>query len=419
MADASQWAPFMARFGAPGVEPDQRMAAAFRLLSLRGNLLVNLPFTGSDGGILTDGDLLWALCRQNSILNRYVPLDKLSDSAVDWALYRYTSAWEPELISDMELSRSFKRIMRGALNRAQRPLTLGVREILRELIETAIEYEDDSPPREFYSAKLLSLALYGDDHSRGRLSREGRLQELLKRLETSRDGAEDFEYVIALREGRLVFRVVSVLDDYGQETRSGLIVPRRALLTHFRDNFGGFTSDEIEELEELMNSTTAKERDYQAFFERHPHFLRKWDYREVHPQVHLAREGEGPLVPDFILTDRELQKAAVIELKLPRPRIVRRQENRDRFAAALTEARAQLLRYRDWFEIPEQRAQLKQSVGMEIYRPQLAVIIGRSSEFFDEVDRARLSSDNPDIEVVTYDDIVTFASRRRLVITGE
>ncbi len=55
--------------------------------------------------------------------------------------------------------------------------------------------------------------------------------------------------------------------------------------------------------------------------------------------------------------------------------------------------------------------------GMEIYEPRLAVIIGRSSWFLDEFDRQRLQADNPDIEVVTYDDIADFAKQRRVIIS--
>ena len=36
----------------------------------------------------------------------------------------------------------------------------------------------------------------------------------------------------------------------------------------------------------------------------------------------------------------------------------------------------------------------------------------------DEFDRQRLRADNPDIEVVTYDDMLTFANRRRILIQG-
>ena len=56
---------------------------------------------------------------------------------------------------------------------------------------------------------------------------------------------------------------------------------------------------------------------------------------------------------------------------------------------------------------------LRNVVGMEIYEPRLSVIIGRTSQFEDAFDRQRLSADTSDIEVVTYDDILTYARRRR------
>jgi len=199
-----------------------------------------------------------------------------------------------------------------------------------------------------------------------------------------------------------------------QETDSGVLVPCRALLTHFRDRYGLFTCDQLEELEALINDPHVREEALQAFFERNTHFLRRGDYREVYSQPYLCHRDSGYLIPDFILTDRQLGKAAVVELKLPHPKLIRRQNNRERFSAAVLEARAQLLRYRDWFRNEDNRRSLSRLVGMEIYEPRLAVIIGRSSEFRDALDRQCLSADSPDIEVVTYDDIVTFAHRRQM-----
>jgi hypothetical protein len=61
---------------------------------------------------------------------------------------------------------------------------------------------------------------------------------------------------------------------------------------------------------------------------------------------------------------------------------------------------------------------LKDKVGMEIYNPRLMVVIGRSSEFRDEIERASLRADNPDIEIATYDDILNFAKNRTVFIEG-
>lgn len=264
-----------------------------------------------------------------------------------------------------------------------------------------------------YFVDMLSRALGRPDTEP--LSKSPRLRRLIEELRRSVDGTEDYQYFLALENDRVVFRVSSILDDYVQASDSGLVVPQRAILTHFKDQFAGFSTDEIEELEQLLDDPKASEQDFQRFFERHSHFFRKWDYRQVYPQVYLSR-GKSPLVPDFILTDRRLQKAAIIDLKLPRPKLVRRQRNRDRFSAAVMEARTQLLRYRDWFRDPSNRQYLKDKLGMEVYEPHLAVVIGRSSEFSDAFERQQLAADNRDIEIVTYDDMLSFAERRRLIL---
>jgi hypothetical protein len=204
-----------------------------------------------------------------------------------------------------------------------------------------------------------------------------------------------------------------VLRDFVLQPETGVLRPSRGILGHFKDVLGAFAEEEICELQRLLNDPRAGEAQFQAFFEEHTHFFRRWDHREVHSHVVLERE-EGNLVPDFLLTDREAQKAAIVELKLPTT-IVRRRHNRDRFAASVMEARAQLLRYRDWFEDGNNRRRLLPQLGMEVFRPRLAVIIGRSSDFVDAVDRQRLASDNADVEV-TYDEMLMYAKRRRLLL---
>jgi hypothetical protein len=107
-----------------------------------------------------------------------------------------------------------------------------------------------------------------------------------------------------------------------------------------------------------------------------------------------------------------------LELKLPSAKIVTRKPNRVRFSSCISEARSQLLEYKDWFEDRYNRAKLKGRVGMEIYRPRMGVIIGSNQDFRSVVERQKLADRFPDIEVVTYDDIVEFAQRRLLLVKG-
>lgn len=228
---------------------------------------------------------------------------------------------------------------------------------------------------------------------------------------------DDFDYALCLEEDRLVVRAVSVLRDGPLEL--GRSRPdTRALLTHFQRQYGAFTLEEIAELEDLIRNPKAQEREFQAFFEAHPHFFRRWDHREVCPHVYLVREGQGPLVPDFILTNPQVHQATIVELKLPGPKVVRHEDNRVRFADAVMEARAQLLEYRDWFRDRSNRESLVGPLGMEVYDPRMAVIIGRSSVFNPGIERQKVAARTPDVEVVTYDDLAEYARQRIMMIGG-
>lgn len=373
------------------MELDQRMSLAFQKADKGGQ------------GEYTDSGLFASLLQTNPALCRYVALpNDFVGSAREWVRFHY--------------AHGYLRIALGkAAARTHGQTTLGVVDFLCVLIDKGMKTGDDYSRRP-YSVDLLTQLLYGDRSKP--LSECPEARAILEKLKSAVDGAEDFQYILAQEGGRVVFRVVSVLDDYVQDSRPGIFRPQRALLTHIGDEFGLFTEEEIRELEDLLNSKSAQELDFQRFFEGHQHFLRQWDYREVHSHVTLYRP-EGGLIPDFILTDRELQKAAILDLKLPKAKLIRRQDNRERFADSVMEARSQLLRYRDWFTESKNRQDLKDRVGMTIYEPDLMVIIGRSSEFVDEFDRQRLHADNPEIEVVTYDDILTFANRRRMIIRGQ
>jgi hypothetical protein len=244
-----------------------------------------------------------------------------------------------------------------------------------------------------------------------------RTRQVIESLAKIPTEPDDFQYGLCIEEGKVVFRAFSVLGDFHVRASNDDIVGTRGLLTHLKDRFGMFTPDEIGELEEMIRNPAASEGDFQKFFEAHPHFFRRWDYREVYSHVYLTQGDQGPLIPDFILTNPEVQQATIVELKLPKPKIIRRQVNRERFADAVMEARAQLWKYQRWFDDKSHREDLVANVGMEVYWPRLAVIIGRASDFQPPVERQELAAMTPEIEVVTYDDILAFA-RNRLAIIG-
>lgn len=231
------------------------------------------------------------------------------------------------------------------------------------------------------------------------------------------DGAEDFEWALIPEDGKIRVCITSVLDDFIIKNDDGNKDSYRSILTSLED-FNFIPTEAIEELEKIINSEATKERDLQEFFEAYPNFLRLNDHREVHPHIYLERSEDGPLIPDFILTNNELQKAALLEIKWSNQlgNIVRRQKNRERFSALVTEAKAQLHKYLNWFDIPEHQERILRHVGMRVYKPKLMVLVGRTSSFTSAIDRSEISVQHPDIEVVTYDDIISLAKERRAFI---
>jgi hypothetical protein len=221
---------------------------------------------------------------------------------------------------------------------------------------------------------------------------------------------------MTIESGRLVFRPASSFGDFRMTDASGKMRERAGVLTHFKGQFAAVTANELLELEDLINNPRVRENDLQKFFEHHLGFFRMWDFREVFPQICLTREEDGPLIPDFLLVDRELQRSMIVDLKLPTARAVIAKKNRERFASTIEDARAQLLEYRDWFEEAANRKKLQERYGLEILRPRLGMVIGSSATFPNTFPIQRVRSRYPDVEIATYDDVAKSAERRLAII---
>ena len=364
-----------------------------------------------------DSYLTLALYRLNSILTRVVELDESRYNL--FHNYKLAPPCRPEdVIPGVRLCRVLDR----AADLAEPKRTIGVGHFLRAIVSLTLDEEpepaDGFPGQVLHNTFSAETLLWGLGHTAWTpISDAPEVQHILEALD-GREPVEDVQYLMTFESNRIVFRPTSVLDTYLMRNPLGVESTELALLTHFRDQYAGARPSEILELEELINDPRAKEKDLHRFFENHPHFFRMWDYRDVYAHVYLTREDEGPLIPDFILVDPELQKAMVLDLKLPKAKLVVRKPNRVRFASAVHEAGAQLLEYRDWFEDRHNRAKLKKILGMEIFRPRMGVVIGTSQEFRTVVERQHIASRYPKIEVVTYDDIVRHAQRRLLLVKG-
>ena len=195
--------------------------------------------------------------------------------------------------------------------------------------------------------------------------------------------------------------------------RGGVIqpAPRSSLFSH----------DAILRLEDLINSKTALERDFQQFFELHPEFLKTLDFSKVHAQPILYKDDGSRLIPDFFLEQADCGWHAIADLKRPHDDMVIRRKNRTYFSQWVQESIAQLQFYKEWFENSRNREIFEQTqkLSTKVYRPKMVLIAGRSSAFEDEVERIRLlSAQDPNLTLWTYDDVLRRAKTYRQFAEG-
>lgn len=167
----------------------------------------------------------------------------------------------------------------------------------------------------------------------------------------------------------------------------------------------------VEELEALLNNPQAKEKDFQNFFERNPQLILNDEYKKAHSQVVLTRD-EGSLIPDFLLEPVDQSGLCdILDLKLPTANIYVLKKSRMRYASAVWEACAQLREYSRYFDDKMNRDLIFRKYGLTAYKPKNIVVIGRRGNV-DPIEVRKIQSEIMDVEIRTYDDILTRAKAK-------
>ena len=402
--------PLLAQLSNCGLEFDQKLMRALEVSASKPNL-------GPEDRGFPDSYLTLALYRLNSVLTSLVDLDET----------RYNLFHEYKLAPRCDVNEVIPGdrlcdVLNKAVETNASGKTLGAGHFLKAIVSLTLDQEAYEAPgfvnqviHNTFSAETLLWGLGHDAWTP--VEKVPELRQILGSLD-GRNAVDDVQYMMTYQKGQMVIRPTSELGSFAMAAGNGGIAHRKGILTHFKDQFAPVTPDEILELEDLINNQRVKEAELQRFFEQHPQFLRMWDYREVFPHVYLTREDEGPLIPDFVLLDRDLQKAMIVDLKLPNAKTVVAKKNRDRFSSLILDARSQLLEYKDWFEDSTNREKLKTQFGMEVFRPSLGVVVGSSREFASDYQKQKLRAQYADVEVVTYNDVVKSAARRMTLVNS-
>jgi hypothetical protein len=168
-------------------------------------------------------------------------------------------------------------------------------------------------------------------------------------------------------------------------------------------------------LERLLNDPRVQERQIEQLLLENPLFLRGLNYGNVYSQVVLPREGAPDLRPDLIAEPLGERWADIIDLKRPLGTILVGSESRVRLAGALTEAAAQLREYRAYFDDRALAKRVETELGIRCYKPKMVVIVGRDPSRYSADQQRRAMTAYPDLEIVTYDQLLRIARDQLLL----
>lgn len=187
-----------------------------------------------------------------------------------------------------------------------------------------------------------------------------------------------------------------------------------ATVTESLAPLGRVSSLALSDFELLLNTDGTKEADLQHFLQTHPEFLFAMDQRycEIRPHVCLYDANGERLVPDFMARVHGSNIWDVIELKLPSAQATVRRGDVEKASATAARGIAELLRYRDYFGVRENRRRVTRQYGISAYEPCLVLLIGRGhkAERFEWCgNRAGLRN----VEIVSYDHLFERAKGMR------
>lgn len=280
-------------------------------------------------------------------------------------------------------------------------------------------------PNRTASALLAAAGLIGDEISTQRGDKYLTTLELrLKAVPTIDQSHPEQQIILYLDDKQHVRMQIFGANAVGQleerMSKIGTFVFRGGVLQP-ASTANLFTQESIAELEDLINSKTTLEQQYQAFFERHPEFLKALDFKKIHAQPILYKDDGSRLVPDFFLEQLDSGWHAIADLKRAHENMVIRRNNRVYFAQWVQDSIAQLHFYREWFESPKNRTifESTQKVSTRVYRPKMVLIAGRASDFIDDVERIRLlSAQDANLSLWTYDAVLKRAKNYRAFAQG-
>ncbi|MBL7178727.1 MAG: DUF4263 domain-containing protein [Desulfobacterales bacterium] len=171
----------------------------------------------------------------------------------------------------------------------------------------------------------------------------------------------------------------------------------------------------LDEFEEMLSKNNTSELEIQKFLEHYPEIVNSLGYASAIPHVILTDQGKQSLVPDFILFKPGNRGFDILDLKKPTTKIAVRSPYL-RISHEISKAIAQLRAYKNYFKKSTNRDKFVFKYGIEVFEPEIVVIIGMSTEFRSPLERVEIEKQASGIRLYTYDELVDYGRSRSLYV---
>jgi hypothetical protein len=234
---------------------------------------------------------------------------------------------------------------------------------------------------------------------------------LSERMNPERDASA---IVLCYRDGHVCAGQYTYRNSLCVDTREASEFPIQRLSVQAIRPVPLVASDVLRNFEDLLSSESLQELQIQNFLNQHPELITSFGgYTGAHPHLTLSEEGSDDLIPDYLLELPATRGFDIVDLKLPSVRLMAGNRYK-RISHELQKAVAQLRQYRKYFDNAVNRKSFVRKYGLEPFRPEIAVVMGRSSEFTSPVDRREIEEQLNGTRLLTYDDLIAYGRSRSI-----
>ncbi|MFW2176212.1 MULTISPECIES: Shedu anti-phage system protein SduA domain-containing protein [unclassified Moraxella] len=127
----------------------------------------------------------------------------------------------------------------------------------------------------------------------------------------------------------------------------------------------------------------------------------------IYPQVECEWQSEekNKVIPDFLIEKNG--RVTILEFKLPtlKGNAIVGINNRETLSSMLNSYISQTRVYKEYFDDPRNREYVNNKIGIDVYKPNRVIIVGRRQDF-DRKHLREIVAEHQNLDIITFDDLI-------------